>query len=33
LLPKSALDRVDDQVLNEHYDPDAAQALIGKTEA
>ena len=33
LLPKSALDRVDDQMLNAHYDPEAAQALIEKTEA
>ena len=30
LLPKSALDRVDDAVLNEHYDREAAQALIQK---
>lgn len=33
LLPKSALDRVDDAVLDAHYDPEAAQALIEKTEA
>ena len=32
LLPKSALDRVDDQVLDAHYDPDAAAALIRKVE-
>ncbi len=30
LLPKSALDRVDDAVLNEHYDPAAAEALVQK---
>ena len=30
LLPKSALDRVDDAVLNEHYDPEAAKALVRK---
>ncbi len=30
LLPKSALDRVDDQVLSEHYDPEAAEALMKK---
>lgn len=33
ILPKSALDRVDDQVLDAHYDPAAAQALIEKVEA
>lgn len=33
LLPKSALDRVDDQVLDAHYDPDAAEELIRKLEA
>ncbi len=32
LLPKSALDRVDDQVLDAHYDPDAAADLIRKVE-
>ena len=32
LLPKSALDRVDDQVLDAHYDPDSAAALIRKVE-
>ena len=30
LLPKSALDRVDDTVLNEHYDPEAAKTLVRK---
>ena len=30
LLPKSALDRVDDTVLNAHYNPEAAQALVRK---
>lgn len=30
LLPKSALDRVDDQVLSAHYDPAAAQAIREK---
>ena len=30
LLPKSALDRVDDAVLNEHYAPEAAEALVRK---
>lgn len=33
ILPKSALDRVDDQVLDAHYDAAAAQALIEKVEA
>ena len=30
LLPKSALDRLDDQVLREHYRPEAGRALIAK---
>ena len=30
LLPRSALDRVDDAVLDAHYDPGAAQALKAK---
>ena len=30
LLPKSALDRVDDTVLNEHYNPEAAEVLVRK---
>ncbi len=30
LLPKSALDRVDDNVLNAHYDPEAAALLVQK---
>ena len=30
LLPKSALDRLDDQVLHEHYRPEAGRALIAK---
>ena len=30
LLPKSALDRVDDTVLNEQYTPEAAEALVRK---
>ncbi|MCR5306169.1 MAG: V-type ATP synthase subunit B [Oscillospiraceae bacterium] len=30
LLPKSALDRVDDQVLSEYYRPEAGRALIEK---
>ncbi|MCQ2416335.1 MAG: V-type ATP synthase subunit B [Oscillospiraceae bacterium] len=30
LLPKSALDRVDDQVLNQYYNPAAAKALVEK---
>ena len=30
LLPRSALDRVDDQMLDAHYAPEKAQALIGK---
>ena len=30
LLPESALDRVDDQVLKAHYDPEKAQALVEK---
>ncbi len=30
LLPKTALDRVDDNVLNEHYNPEAAALLVQK---
>ncbi len=30
LLPKSALDRVDDQMLDAHYDPEKAASLIRK---
>lgn len=32
ILPKSALDRVDDQMLNAHYDAEAAEALIRRVE-
>lgn len=32
ILPKSALDRVDDQMLDAHYNPDAAEALLQRVE-
>ena len=32
LLPKSALDRVDNTVLDAHYDPEAAKALKARAD-
>ncbi|MCQ2468624.1 MAG: V-type ATP synthase subunit B [Ruminococcus sp.] len=33
MLPKSALDRLDDKMLEEHYNPEAAEALLRKVKA